>query len=163
MRKLIVAALTAALLIPAGVLARTSAAGPLPRALQFDSGPARYLTVRPPQIFWTGDGSGVLGGTRRLPHGGRLERMFGRIRWISWTTTGAEAKGANWIDECSSLNCKESRPHAIHRGTIRLSRPQVVAGQLIFTRLVATSRGVGPFRMRLLYRDGDYGWALQRG
>jgi hypothetical protein len=52
--------------------------------------------VRPSEIVYTGDGSGVLGGfdgSGRYPHDGHLT-------WTSWTSREAKGKGAVWLDNC---------------------------------------------------------------
>jgi hypothetical protein len=54
------------------------------------------FAVRPAQIVYTGDGSGILGGfTGRGP----LPR-FGSLKWSSWTRNQALGSGAVWLDDC---------------------------------------------------------------
>lgn len=63
----------------------------LPKALTQEK-PA--FAVRPAQISYTGDGTGVLGGKRT---GGS---RFGRITWTSWTGRAAHGRGQVWINDC---------------------------------------------------------------
>jgi len=53
------------------------------------------FAVRPAQISYTGDGTGVLGGGQRTG-----ERGFGRITWTSWTRRSAHGRGKVWINDC---------------------------------------------------------------
>lgn len=82
-------ALTAAgaLLLAAAAPALAS----LPKALTQER-PA--FAVRPAQISYTGDGTGVLGGRRSG------DRGFGRITWSSWTRRSAHGRGQIWINDC---------------------------------------------------------------
>lgn len=57
---------------------------------------SRPFTVRPAQIVYTGDGSGVLGGfTGRGPF-----PRFGSLSWSTWTRSQALGSGAVWLDDC---------------------------------------------------------------
>jgi hypothetical protein len=96
------------------------------------AGPARAgrnPQVRPHTIIYTGDGSGLLAGTgkaSRRPH-------FGRLDWTGWSATGAQATGANWINNCRP-SCANGR-FSSYPVKIRAFRPRVVAGLKIFTRM----------------------------
>ncbi|MDO8185528.1 hypothetical protein Q5424_16920 [Conexibacter sp. JD483] len=63
----------------------------LPRALTQER-PA--FAVRPAQISYTGDGTGILGGRRS---GGD---RFGRIAWSAWTQRSAQGRGQVWLNDC---------------------------------------------------------------
>ncbi len=88
-RSLLTAAATALSLL--AVTASPSLAA-LPKALTQEK-PA--FAVRPAQISYTGDGTGVLGGRR-----GGGGREFGRITWTSWTGRAAHGRGQVWINDC---------------------------------------------------------------
>jgi hypothetical protein len=88
---LLVALLAAAglALVPAGATAHERLPG-----LPTEMGGPRYQ-VRPSEIDYTGDGSGVLGG---FDGGGRSR--FGHLHWNYWNSRDALATGAVWIDNC---------------------------------------------------------------
>jgi hypothetical protein len=90
-------------------------------------GPSKLL-VRPAEIIYTGDGSGVLGGF----DGGR-GKGFGHLRWTRWTTGSAFGHGADWIDDCRP-DCADGTFTA-HAATVNAFRPR--HGR--FTRLTMTS------------------------
>ncbi len=67
----------------------------LPGALtQIGHGPT--FAVRPAQMVYTGDGSGILGGF----NGKGPYRRFGRLRWSIWNQRQAIGSGAVWLDDC---------------------------------------------------------------
>jgi hypothetical protein len=123
-RALIVALVTAAaaaVAVPAG---SALAAGTLPTLLgNWVKGPDKLL-VRPAQIIYTGDGSGVLGG-----FDGGKGRGFGHLTWTRWTTGSAFGHGADWIDDCRP-DCADGTFTA-HKATLNAFRPR--GGR--FTRL----------------------------
>lgn len=59
--------------------------------------------VRPPEVSYTGDGTGILGGF----DGTGVYPNFGSLTWTSWTHRSATADGAVWIKSCIP-NCAES-------------------------------------------------------
>jgi hypothetical protein len=65
------------------------------RRLTLDTGGYGYL-ARPTSIYYTGDGSGVIGVLRRGPNG---ERGPGRgfLHWKRWSRRGAFATGTLWL------------------------------------------------------------------
>lgn len=69
-----------------------SAARRLPTLL---TGWYRRYAVRPSTIYYTGDGSGVLGVLRR--GGGERGRGRGFLRWTRWGTRGAHGIATVWI------------------------------------------------------------------
>ena len=116
-------------------------------------GPMKLL-VRPAQIIYTGDGSGILGGF----DGGR-GKGFGHLRWTKWTTGSALGHGADWIDDCRP-DCAEGTftPHA---ATVNAFRPR--GGR--FTRLtLKTSYRGKPLvnRMKLVRSNGALIYAFSR-
>ncbi len=108
------------------------AQGALPALLgNWAKGPSKLL-VRPAQIIYTGDGSGVLGGF----DGGR-GKGFGHLSWTRWTTGSAYGHGADWIDDCRP-DCADGTFTA-HKATVNAFRPR--GGR--FTRLTILSSDRG--------------------
>jgi hypothetical protein len=93
------------LLVVALVFSSAGAAEGLPGLLtQTGHGPP--FVVRPAQVVYTGDGSGVLGGfTGKGPF-----PRFGRLSWPSWTDAQAQGSGAVWLDDCTP-NCAQGTFH----------------------------------------------------
>jgi hypothetical protein len=88
--------------------------------------------VRPGQIVYTGDGSGVLAGrgkASRRPH-------FGHIHWTRWGAHRARGTGANWLNNCKP-DCADGR-FSSYPVKLAASRPRVMAGFDVFTRLKVT-------------------------
>lgn len=91
------------------VLAVAAAAAPaarLPTVLT-QIGPGSTFAVRPAQIIFTGDGSGILGGFRP----GGPNHHFGRLTWTRWSRREADGHGAVWLDDCEP-NCAQGTFHA---------------------------------------------------
>jgi hypothetical protein len=82
-------------LIVAVALLGANAALATGRRLTLDTGGYGYL-VRPTSIYYTGDGSGVIGVLRRGRNG---ERGSGRgfLNWERWSRRGAFATGTLWL------------------------------------------------------------------
>ncbi|MGZ4169503.1 MAG: hypothetical protein ACXVFO_20910, partial [Solirubrobacteraceae bacterium] len=96
--------------------------------------------VRPGQIVYTGDGSGLLAG----PGQGGRHPKFGRLKWTSWTATAALGSGADWINNCEPFCAAGS--FAQHPVTIKLYRPRRLAGLQVFTRMtIHYTRGANPY------------------
>jgi hypothetical protein len=89
------------------------------------TGHGSQFVVRPAQIVYTGDGSGVLGG---FSGHGPLPR-FGRMTWSSWTSIQALGSGAVWLDDCMP-NCAQGK---FHPYTVTVHASDARAGH--FTRL----------------------------
>jgi hypothetical protein len=122
MRRLLVLLLTATATIT--LAGSALAQGALPTLLgNWAKGPSKLL-VRPAQIIYTGDGSGILGGF----DGGR-DKGFGHLTWTRWTTGSAYGHGADWIDDCRP-DCADGTFTA-HKATVNAFRPR--GGR--FTRL----------------------------
>ncbi len=85
----------------------------LPKALVGDS--SRRFGVRPPQVAYTGDGTGYVG-----RHPWRSNR--GYLTWRSWNQTSAYGVGTVWIKRCNP-SCAEGRFRA-YRGSIRFKSPR---------------------------------------
>ena len=126
MRRALIVVLVAAAAAMAAGSAR--AAGTLPTLLgNWVKGPDKLL-VRPAQIIYTGDGSGVLGG-----FDGGKGKGFGHLTWTRWTTGSAFGHGADWIDDCRP-DCADGT-YTAHRATVNAFRPR--GGR--FTRLTMRS------------------------
>jgi hypothetical protein len=107
-------------------------------------GPDKLL-IRPAQIVYTGDGSGILGG-----FDGSRGRGFGHISWTHWSRGSAFGHGADWIDDCRP-DCADGT-YTAHSATANAFRPR--SGH--FTRLTIKSSYRGrPLVTRLeLVRSG---------
>jgi hypothetical protein len=117
-RRICASAAALAVLLPSCA----SAAG-LPGLLTNTGG--RPFVVRPAQVIYTGDGSGVLGGfTGKGPL-----RRFGALRWSSWGRHQALGSGAVWLDDCIP-NCAKG---TFHPYAVRVHAFAPSAGH--FTRL----------------------------
>jgi hypothetical protein len=104
------------------------AAPPLPTLLgNWLKGPDKLL-VRPAQIVYTGDGSGILGGLD-----GAKGKGFGHITWSRWSAGSAFGHGADWINDCRP-DCADGT-YTAHKATANAFRPR--SGH--FTRLTITS------------------------
>lgn len=72
-----------------------ASAGALPGLLT-QTPHSRPFTVRPAQIVYTGDSSGILGGfSGRGPFA-----HFGSLKWSRWSRSQAVGSGAVWLDDC---------------------------------------------------------------
>lgn len=100
-------ALAALAALPAVASAR------LPRLFTAISG--HHFSVRPGQVIYTGDGSGLLAGPRRVS-GRRFPANFGRLRWSTWTNRVAATAGTVWINDCRP-DCADGHFHP-HRALI---------------------------------------------
>ncbi len=78
----------------------TSAAAALPGLLN-NADVKHPFQVRPAQVSYTGDGTGILGG-----FGGGGKHHWGHMTWLTWTTHEATGTGALWGDDCEP-NCAE--------------------------------------------------------
>jgi hypothetical protein len=123
-RSLILLTATATITFAGAALAQAT----LPTLLGNSVKGSSKLLVRPAEIIYTGDGSGILGG-----FDGGKGKGFGHLRWTRWTTGSAFAHGADWIDDCRP-DCAGGTftPHA---ATVNAFRPR--NGR--FTRLTINS------------------------
>jgi hypothetical protein len=136
-----------------GALAAQAPAGSLPTLLGSNAPSKTGFFVRPAEIVYTGDGTGILGGFDRKAHG-----PFGRLNWSSWTATRALGSGAVWLDNCDP-SCAGGKfsPYAVK---LQAFRP--VGGH--FTRLTFTYTYKGKTvtdRWGLQHLKGA-GWSYQR-
>ena len=102
----------------------------------FPSG--KTLKVKPSQIIWTGDATGVFAG-----HGtaGRHPN-FGQLHWSKWTATKGQATGANWLNDCRPY-CAAGKftPFNVK---LNVYRPRVLRGHNVFTRIKVVYTGTVP-------------------
>ncbi len=119
----------------------------LPKLLGWN-GKKDVLLVRPAAIIYTGDSSGVLGGSDGTGKAGR----FGHLQWSSWTANQAYGSGAVWLDNCTP-DCASGTfsPSAVKVHVFRPHGP-------IFTRLTLTYTYGGKKYVdrRTLERQGAY-------
>ena len=144
----IVAAATLGLAAPGMTATRTK--------IPVEDGPARAgknVQVKPYEIVWTGDGTGVFAG-----HGvaGRRPK-FGRLHWSKWTATEGRASGSNWLNDCIPF-CAAGRftPFPVN---LTVYRPRVLLGFKVFTRIKVTYTARVPHGYK---RTGTFTLAVMR-
>src|SRR5690242_3359603 len=119
----IVVAVGALVTVPAALGSGTS----LPK-LPSNIGPTSKgdLKAKPASITYTGDGSGFFAGGPKSNHRAKP------LSWSSWTATGSQGSGFNWLNDCTP-NCAAG---TFHRFAVNLHayRPRTLGGHLIFTR-----------------------------
>jgi hypothetical protein len=98
----------------------------------------KTLKVKPSQIIWTGDGTGVFAGR------GKPSRRpkFGRLHWSEWTASEGRATGANWLNDCIPF-CAAGK-YTPHNVKLTAYRPRVLSGFKVFTRLKVVYTGNVP-------------------
>ncbi len=151
-RKLSYVIVRPALLILASIFCSTASAEALPGVLtQIGHGPP--FAVRPAQIIYTGDGSGILGGfTGKGPL-----RHFGRLHWASWTGSQARGSGAVWLDDCTP-NCAQG---TFHSSPVQIRAFAEQSGH--FTRLTLRYTHNGKHvhdQLDVAKFGGDYGYYI---
>ena len=108
------------------LLPGSAGAAALPGVLtQIGHGPP--FAVRPAQIIYTGDGSGILGGFSGKgpnPH-------FGRLSWTVWNQHQAVGHGAVWLDDCEP-NCAQG---TFHPYSVRVHAYDVQRGHFVHLTL----------------------------
>ena len=87
--------------------------------------------VKPKQIVYTGDGSGLFAGATKVS-----KTNFGSIHWSKWNKTKAVGSGGNWLNDCKP-SCAGGKFHS-YPVTLKLTRPRTVSGKHIFTRMTVT-------------------------
>ncbi|MBO0767273.1 MAG: hypothetical protein J2O48_01185 [Solirubrobacterales bacterium] len=110
----------------AGLAPAAALAAGLPKAPTALTGSGAKTAIRPANITWTGDGTGVLAGaTIRQP-----------IHWSSWTAKQALGSGDDQLNNCNPA-CANGKYKA-YPVKLVLTRPLRSHGQLVFTRLTRT-------------------------
>jgi hypothetical protein len=131
----------------AALLPASASATGLPTLLT-QIGRGNQFLVRPAQIVYTGDGSGVLGGfTGRGPY-----PRFGRLRWSSWNGQQAVGSGAVWLDDCSP-NCAQG---TFHPYAVRVHAFDPQAGHFARLTLRYTYEGKEVIDRRALSKYGSH-------
>ena len=93
--------------------------------------------VKPAQIVYTGDGSGLFAGAQRVS-----KKNLGSIQWTKWNKKKALGSGANWLNDCKP-NCAKGTYHG-YAVTLKLTRPRHKSGFFVFTRMLVTYTGKLP-------------------
>jgi hypothetical protein len=118
----------------------------------------RELARRPKGITYSGDGSAFIAG----PRDSTGHAM--RIRWRSWGRHDAAGTGANWLDNCTP-DCATGG-FSVYPAALRLSRPRMLGGYLLFTRMKLTytashppaEGGAETFRLHFVAGEPGYLW-----
>jgi hypothetical protein len=108
----------AVLLIAAVTAGPAAARSALPRIPGNAPGGPVKLEVKPAQIIYTLDGTGILGGFDGRGRAGG----FGHLHWSAWTHQSATGRGADWIDNCKP-NCASGR-YSPSAATVTAFRPR---------------------------------------
>ena len=98
----------------------------------------KTLQVKPFQIIWTGDATGVFAGRGTA---GKHPK-FGRLHWSKWTATEGKGTGANWLNDCVPF-CAAGK-YTPFNANFTAYRPRVVSGFKLFTRLKVVYTGGVP-------------------
>jgi hypothetical protein len=93
--------------------------------------------VKPEQIVYTADGGALFAGAHRVS-----KHNLGSIHWSRWTSTKAVGSGANWFNDCNPF-CFNGTYHGF-AVTLKLTRPKVIRGHDVFTRMRVTYTGKAP-------------------
>lgn len=126
MRKFI-GALAVAVVLTAPAAAAGAA---IPLAADSQAPGAQGLAYRPASIVYSEDGSAYLAGR------GTSARYPGRLIWTTWNTNQARGYGSTWLDNCKP-NCAAGT-YSSYRSNVRLYRPRMLGGHLVFTRMTVT-------------------------
>jgi hypothetical protein len=130
--RLVLALAVGALLVLGLTASRASARTKLPRApTELNTG-AKDLAVRPQDIYYTGDGTGLLTGST----------LRSGIRWSSWTAGTALGTGENQINNCKP-SCAGGTFTA-YPVRLEMWKPATLHGVLVFTRLTLWYTGRRP-------------------
>jgi hypothetical protein len=105
------------------------------------------FAVRPAQVIYTGDGSGILGG---FSGNGPLRR-FGRLNWSLWSHRRAAGSGAVWLDDCTP-NCAQG---TFHPYAVRVSAFDPQAGHFTHLTLRYTYEGKEIIDRRRIMKFGS--------
>jgi hypothetical protein len=117
------------LIVALAALASVASASRLPGLLVWDG---HGYAVRPPSIYYTGDGTGIIG---RLPGGYRaVGRRPGGIKWEKWNGGYAFGAGTVWLKNCVP-DCADS---LFRRYAVRVTATRVRHGH--FTRMTLRYR-----------------------
>jgi hypothetical protein len=124
---------TAALAAPSALAAR-----PRLPAQDGPAQPGRSLQIKPFEIIWTGDGSGLFAGRGKASK----RPSFGRLHWSAWSATEGRGWGANWLNNCVPF-CAAGRftPYNVN---LTVYRPRVLSGFKVFTRIKVHYTGTVP-------------------
>jgi hypothetical protein len=98
----------------------------------------KTLQVKPFQIIWTGDATGVFAGRGKA---GKHPK-FGALYWSKWTATEGKGSGANWLNDCIPF-CAAGK-YTPFNANFDAYRPRVISGFKVFTRLKVVYTGRVP-------------------
>jgi len=91
---------------------------------------------RPREIVYTGDSSAFVAGR------GGSARHPASLHWTAWAAAQASAPASDWHDNCRP-DCASGSFRA-YQAVLRLSRPAMLGGHLVFTRMTVTYTGARP-------------------
>jgi hypothetical protein len=143
MRRRIIALAVCLAVVASGAADAASLPGVL---TQIGRGPT--FAVRPAQIIYTGDGSGVLGGYS----GSGPNPHFGRLSWTLWNRHQAVGHGAVWLDDCEP-NCAEG---TFHPYPVRVHAFGVQRGHFTHLTLRYDFEGKEVIDRRMVLKHGSF-------
>ena len=135
-----------AVALAAGVGSQAAAAAAIPLAEAGETSAAHGLAYRPARIIYSGDGAAFLAGR------GTSARSPGRLRWRTWNAAQALGYGATWQDDCKP-DCATGS-YFSYPSNVRMYRPRVLGGHLVFTRMTVTFPAARP--PYPAYRSGSW-------
>ncbi len=125
-----------------------SASGSLPVSPTFLRATTAYdgLQIKPATITYTGDGTGLLGGSN-------VRDQKSGIDWTKWTSDLALGSGFNQLNNCTP-SCGGGTFHG-YPVKIEMWRPRTLGGTLVFTRMTIFYKRRRPPRAQSHYTFTD--------
>jgi hypothetical protein len=124
----------------------------MPTSTGIDGPPA----ARPARVELSVDGSELLAGnTGRHPTQNTPGNPFGRLRWTTWGSSGGEARGAVWIDNCSP-SCGGGVYHA-YKASVRVYDPNRSG---VFQRMTVRASGPVAGTFDAQHSSGGWNWGF---
>jgi len=119
--------------IAAALAASASASAAVLPGVVDEIGPAYYgsIQVRPAEIVWTGDGTGLFAG-RRHP---TVRPADSEIDWIAWTRSSATGTAYSWLDNCVP-DCADGS-FTSYPVRLRLGDPGTLNHHRVFLKMTA--------------------------
>jgi hypothetical protein len=148
--------------IAAALTAAASASAAALPGVVADIGPAfsGSIQVRPHEIVWTGDGTGLFAGRRRPD----AKPSHSRIGWTRWSRSSAIGTAYSWLDNCVP-DCA-SGSFMSYPVRLELGDPRTLNHHLVFMKMTVTypHRVPGGFKRRSTWAatyaptGGGYNW-----
>jgi hypothetical protein len=146
-------------LVSCSLISASSASAAATPLAPTNEGPSRTaLQHEPATIGITMDSDMFVAGA------GSSRRQTGNLRWTAWTGSQALATGAQWTNTCTP-SCANSTSWTAYPVKVRLFRPAMLGGRLVFTGMTVTYTAARPSYRPGTVRRGvwtlDLGYAAQ--